>query len=177
MTERKRQMRLKRRERRRARYKRRVTINVVAIALVALVIAGLYIANDRINEATYIEYSESAGVQYSVKIPKDAPFYSQYLESFSQYADENSDLWIPTDHAYPTMAATLVRITFNYKLEVCSPDVDYEYTYRIVAQPEVVDGATKNKFPLPKTVIEQSDEPIKGVAGSKVDFNKDIEID
>lgn len=177
MTERKRQMRLKRRERRRARYKRRVTINVVAIALVALVIAGLYIANDRITEATYIEYSESAGVKYSVKIPKDAPFYSQYLESFSQYADENGDLWIPTDHAYPTMAATLVRITFNYQLEVCSPDVDYEYTYRIVAQPEVVDGATKNKFPLPKTVIEQSDEPIKGVAGSKVDFNKNIEID
>ncbi len=170
-------MRLKRRERRRTRYKRWVLFNSIAIALIALTIVGLYVANDRINEATYIDYIESTDVNYSVKIPKNTPFYSQYLEDFSQYADANGDLWIPTDYAYPSTAATIVRIGFDYHLEVCSPDVDYEYTYRIIAQPEVVDGATKNKFPLPKTVIEESSEPIKGNSSSQLDFKKNIEID
>ena len=177
MTERKRQRRLKRRERRRARYKRWVLINSIAIALVALTIVGLYVADEKINEATYIDYTESASVNYSVKIPKDAIFYNEYLEAFSQYADENGDLWIPTKHAYPTMAATLVRISFDYQLNVCDDDVDYEYTYRIIAQPEVVDGVTKSKFPLPKTVIEESTEPIKANSADQLDFKKDIEID
>lgn len=176
MTERKRQRRLKRRERRRARYKRWVTINSIAIALIALTVVGLFVANEKINEATYIDYVENAGVQYSVKIPKDADFYNEYLEEFSQFADENGDLWIPTDYAYPTKAATIVKIGFDYHLNVCSDNVDYEYTYRIIAQPEVVDGATKNKFPLPKTIIEESAEPIKGNSSSQLDFTKEIEI-
>ena len=177
MTERKRKMRLKRRERRRARYKKWVLFNSIAIALIAVTIVGLYVANDRINEATYIDYVESTDVKYSVKIPKDTPFYSEYLEDFSQYADANGDLWIPTDYAYPSMAATIVRIGFDYHLEVCSPDVDYEYTYRIIAQPEVVDGATKNKFPLPKVELKKSDAPIKGNSSSELNFTENIEID
>ena len=176
MTERKRQRRLKRRERRRTRYKRWVLFNSIAIALITLTIVGMYVANDKINQASYIDYVEDSTVAYSVKIPKDAPFYSQYLEEFAQYADENGDLWIPKDYAYPTMAATLLRINFDYYLNVCSEGVEYAYTYRITAQPEIIDGATKNKFPLPKTIIEESEEPVKGSSDSELNFHKDVEI-
>lgn len=176
MTERKRQRRLKRRERRRTTYKRWVLFNSIAIALIALTVVGLFVANDKINQASYIDYVEDTAVKYSVKIPKDAPFYSDYLEEFAQYADENGDLWIPKDHAYPTMAATLLRISFDYNLNVCSEGVEYAYTYRIIAQPEIIDGATKNKFPLPKTIIEESEEPIKASSNTELNFHKDVEI-
>lgn len=176
MTERKRQRRLKRRERRRNRYKRWVMFNSIAIALITLTIVGLYVANDKINQASYIEYVEDTAVTYSVKIPKDAPFYSEYLEEFAEFADENGDLWIPKDHAYPTMAATLLKISFDYNLNVCSEGVDYEYTYRIIAQPEIIDGATKSKFPLPKTIIEESVVPISGNSDNELNFHKDVEI-
>ena len=176
MTERKRQRRLKRRERRRTRYKRWVLFNSIAIALITLTIVGLYVANDKINQASYIEYVEDTDVEYSVKIPKDADFYKEYLEEFAEFADENGDLWIPKDYAYPTMAATLLKISFDYNLNVCSEGVDYAYTYRIIAQPEIIDGATKSKFPLPKTIIEESTEPISGNSNSELNFHKDVEI-
>jgi hypothetical protein len=148
------------------------------MVVIAVMMLGLFLINNKINEATYIEYQESSDVNYSVKIPKDAPFYSDYLEEFAQYADDNGDLWIPSDHAYPTMVATIVRISIDYHLEVCSADdVEYQYIYRISAQPEVVDKDTDARFPMPKTIIEESSEPINGNSKSQLDITKNIEID
>lgn len=174
IAERKRQRRFRRRERRR----KWIKIHSITMVVIAVIMLGLFLINNKINEATYIEYQESSDVNYSVKIPKDAPFYSDYLEEFAQYADENGDLWIPSDHAYPTMVATIVRISIDYHLEVCSADdVEYQYIYRISAQPEVVDKNTDARFPMPKTVIEESSEPINGNSKSHLDITKNIEID
>ena len=174
IAERKRKRRFKRRERRR----KWIKIHSITMVVIAVIMLGLFLINNKINEATYVEYKESSNVNYSVKIPKNAPFYSDYLEEFAQYADENGDLWIPADHAYPTMVATIVRISIDYHLEVCSTDnVEYQYVYRISAQPEIVDRNTDARFPMPKTIIEESETPIKGNSQSQLDITKNIEID
>ena len=168
---------VKKRHKYRERRQRWITIHSIALILVVVAIFGVLFVHDELTKESFVEYAESSNVKYSVKIPKDAPFYSEYLEEFSEFADENGDLWIPCNYAYPTTAATVVKINIDYLLEVCAPDVDYIYTYRITAQPEVVDGVTKSKFPLPKTVIEESTEPIKANSADQLDFKKDIEID
>ena len=149
---------VKRRQRFKIRRQKWIAIHGVALGLIVVMILGILFAYNKLSEEVYIEYAESSSVKYSVKIPKDAPFYSEYLEEFKEFADENGDLWIPSNYAYPTSAATVVKIDINYILEVCAPDIDYAYTYRITAQPEVVDGATKSKFPLPKTILEEETE-------------------
>lgn len=168
---------VKKRHKYRERRQRWITIHSIALILVVVAIFGVLFVHDELTKESFVEYAESSNVKYSVKIPKDAPFYSEYLEEFSEFADENGDLWIPCNYAYPTTAATVVKINIDYLLEVCAPDVDYIYTYRITAQPEVVDGATKNKFPLPKTILEEVDEPIKENSNTKLAITKSIEID
>lgn len=168
---------IKKRQRFKERRQRWITVNSVALVMIVIMIAGLFVAHNKLSKETYIEYAESSSVQYSVKIPKDAPFYSEYLDEFKEFADENGDLWIPSNYAYPTSAATTVKIDINYVLEVCAPDIDYAYTYRITAQPEVVDGATKSKFPLPKTILEEETEPQYENSNAKLHFKKSVEID
>ena len=168
---------IKRRQRFKERRQRWITINTVALVMIVVMISGLLITHNKLSKETYIEYAESSSVKYSVKIPKDAPFYSEYLGEFKEFADENGDLWIPSSYAYPTSAATTVKIEIDYVLEVCAPDIDYAYTYRITAQPEVVDGATKSKFPLPKTILEEETEPQYENSNAKLHFKKSIEID
>lgn len=173
MTERK----IKRRQRYKERRQKWILINSVALAVIVLVIAGLLIAHHKMSEESYIDYAESSSVKYSVKIPKGATFYSEYLEEFAEYADENGDLWIPSNYAYPTEVATIVKIDINYFLEVCAPDIDYVYTYRITAHPEVIDGSTKNKFPMPKTTLEEVTEPQYENSNTKLNIRKSFEID
>lgn len=168
---------VKRRQRYKERRQKWITIHTIALILVVVAIFGVLFAHDELTKESFIEYAESSDVKYSVKIPKDAPFYSEYLEEFAEFADENGDLWIPSNYAYPTSAATVVKIDIDYHLEVCAPDVDYIYTYRITAQPEVVDGATKSKFPLPKTTLEEVSEPIRENSNTTLDITKSIEID
>ena len=172
MSEAERKKRLYYKERR----KKWMFIQGVALALIALLIfTSLFIYN-RLNKEIYIAYQESSSVDYSVNIPKDAPFFSDYLSEFSQYADENGDLWIPSDFAYPAMAATVIRIDMDYQLNMGAPNVDYEFEYRIYAHPEVVDSATKNKFPMPKTVIEEVTAPITQSSNNQLTISKLIEI-
>ncbi len=168
---------VKRRQRYKERRQKWITIHTIALILVVVAIFGVLLAHDELTKESFIEYAESSQVKYSVKIPKDAPFYSEYLEEFREFADENGDLWIPSNYAYPTTAATIVKIDIDYHLEVCAPDVDYIYTYRITAQPEVVDGSTKSKFPLPKTTLEEVSEPIRENSNTTLDITKSIEID
>lgn len=145
--------------------------------VVALLILGSMLIYNQLNKEIYIPYQESSSVKYSVKIPKDAPFYSDYLEEFGQYADANGDLWIPSNFAYPTTASTIIKADLNYQLNMGTPDVDYAYTYRIYAQPEVVDSLSKNKFPMPKSVIEESKAPITQSSNNVLNIKKAIEID
>ena len=173
MSEAERKKRLSYKEKR----KKWIFIQGVAIAVVALLIFGSVLVYNQLNKEIYIEYQESSSVKYSVKIPKNAPFYSDYLEEFEQYADENGDLWIPSSYAYPTMAATTIKVDLDYQLNMGTRDVDYEYTYRIVAYPEVVDAASKSKFPMPKTVISESNTPITQNSNNRLIITKPVEID
>ena len=173
MSEAERKRRLSYKERR----KKWIFIQGVALILVALLIFASVLIYDQLNKEIYIGYQESSTVKYSVKIPKDAPFYSDYLEEFEQYADENGDLWIPSNHAYPTMAATVIRVDLDYQLNMGTPNVDYEYSYRIYAHPEVVDSASKNKFPMPKTVIDETAASITQSSNNRLTISTPIEID
>ncbi len=172
MSEAERKKRLNYKERR----KKWIFIQGVTLVLVALLIFASVIVYNQLNKEIYIEYKESSQANYKVKIPKDAPFYSDYLTDFEQYADENGDLWIPSNFAYPTMAATVIKIDLDYHLNMGTPNVDYEYTYRIYAHPEVVDSATKNKFPMPKTMLEEITSPIKQSSNNTLKISKSIEI-
>lgn len=157
--------------------KKWILVQSIVLIVVAVMILGSVLIYNQLNEEIYIPYQESSSVKYSVKIPKNAPFYSEYLEEFGEYADENGDLWIPSNYAYPTMAATAIKVDLDYQLNMGTKDVDYEYTYRIYANPEVVDSGTKNKFPMPKTVISETKTPITQSSNNKLTISKPIEID
>ncbi len=172
MSEAERKKRLNYKERR----KKLIFAQGVALAIVALLILMSVFTYNQLNKEYYITYKESSGVDYRVKIPKDAPFYNEHLEDYKEYADENGDLWLPPEYAYPTMAVSVIKANINYGLNMSTRDVNYKYTYRIFATAQVVDNKTKNEFQMPVYVIEDITSPVTQSSNNNLNINRPVEI-
>lgn len=156
--------------------KTRIFIQSAILALVALLIFVSVVNYDQINKEYYINYTESSSVDYRVKVPKTADFYKDHLEDYKEYADENGDLWLPSNYAYAAKAVSVIRASINYQLNMETRGVDYEYTYRIFSTAEIVDTKTKQQFQMPVYLIEKSDTPIVVSSDKALDVTKVVEI-
>lgn len=126
--------------------KKWIFIQGVALIIVAVLIFASLIAFSQLNKESYINYTESSGVDYKVKIKAGTPFYEEYKD---YYANENGEVWLKSGEAYPSNAVDIIIADVNYELNMESKDVDYEYSYSVFATAEVVDSVTKKKFNLP----------------------------
>ena len=131
--------------------KRWIFIQGVALIVVAVLIFASVITYSQLNKESYINYTESSGVDYKVRIKPGTPFYEEYKD---YYANENGEVWLNAGEAYPATAVDIIIADVNYELNMEARDVDYEYSYSVFATAEVVDSVTKNKFNMPVVEIK-----------------------
>jgi len=119
-------------KKKRAEYKRkRKRWLVVWSVLLAVLSIGIIISSivyNRKTETVYITYAERSAVDYKVKY-KENEFYDEEWQSPNQ--------------AYVASLIERVGADFSYELKMASKNVNYEYTYGVVAQLTIVDNTTK----------------------------------
>jgi len=153
--------------------KRWIFIQGVALIVIAVLILTSLITYSQLNKENYINYTESSGVDYKVKIAPDTPFYEEYKEF---YANEDGEVWLNAGEAYPAGAVDIIIVNANYELNMQAKDVDYEYSYSVFATAEVVDAVTKNKFKMPVFDI-QPESTHRQNSNNKLFIHEEIPVD
>lgn len=99
-------------------------IQAIVLALMVLIAFGSAVAYYRVNRTYYINYIEHGSVDYRVEL-KPNEFYEEQ--------------WLDDGQAYVASLINSVAADFRYKLNMAADDVDYQYSYSIEAQLEVLD--------------------------------------
>lgn len=102
-------------------------LQAIIILIVAIAITASAVMYHQMYEVTYIDYTKAGAVNYRVKYKPNDYFGSE---------------WQPQGNAYVPDLIDLVEAKFDYVLDINADDVDYEYTYRIDAETQLVDNAT-----------------------------------
>ena len=135
---------------RRSDYKRNrkkwMLVQIIAIALVTLLVIGSTFIYYQKNKTFYIDYSERSEIDYTV-----------HLKQNDFYAESTLD----KGQAYVASLIDRVVADFEYELNMGADDVDYEYTYKIDAQLQVLDASGVALFNpvyelVPETTAKQS---------------------
>ena len=153
--------------------KRWIFIQGVALIVVAVLIFASVITYNQLNKEYYINYTESSGVDYRVKIKPGTPFYDDYKD---YYANEAGEVWLKSGEAYPASAVEVIVADVNYELNMDARDVDYEYSYKVYATAEVVDSVTKNKFNMPVIEIKSESTHAQN-SNNKLFVHEEVNID
>lgn len=153
--------------------KKWIFIQGVALIIVAVLIFASLIVYSQLNKESYINYTESSGVDYKVKIKTDTPFYEEYKD---YYANENGEVWLKSGEAYPSTAVDIIIADVNYELNMEARDVDYEYSYSVFATAEVVDSVTGKKFNMPVVDIKAKSTHRQN-SNNKLFINEQIPVD
>lgn len=120
---------------RRQEYKRNrrkwTIIQIIAIALLAVIALSSFLVYDRMNRTYYIEYTESSNIDYKV----------QYKEN--EFFEEE---WLGEDQEYIATLINAISADFNYSLNMDAAGVGFEYTYKIDATLLVADKDSGNPY-------------------------------
>lgn len=107
--------------------------------LLAVVILISALTYRRLDQTYYIEYNESSSVDYKV-----------HLQENDFYEEE----WLDKGQSYVASLIDTVNATFDYKLDMQSADIEYEYSYTVTAQLLITDKGTGLPLYDPETVMK-----------------------
>lgn len=143
------------------RRKRWIIVQIVALALISLVLLSSLYVYDKMNQTYYIEYTEKGSVDYRVHL-KENDFFE--------------DEWVESDRAYISALIDKVLADFEYKLNMDTDNVGFDYSYKIDAQVIVSDNYSDDVIfnPIYELVPEKKGE-ING--GKTVTISEQVEID
>ena len=114
---------------RRQDYKRNrkkwLIIQIIAIALIAVIAAGSFLIYDRMNRTYYIHYTEDGNIDYRVHLKEN------------EFFDEE---WLGKDQAYISSLIDNIVADFEYKLNMEASNVSFDYNYSIDAQLLITDN-------------------------------------
>lgn len=155
------ELEIKRRQEYKKNRKKWMMIQIVAIALVAVIALGSFLIYDRMNRTYYIEYTESSDIDYKV----------QYKEN--EFFEEE---WLGKDQEYISTLINAISADFNYKLNMDAAGVGFEFKYKIDATLLVADKDSGNPY---YKVTENLVPMTNGFARSSnnIEINKSVTID
>ena len=153
---------------RRAEYKKRrkrwLIVQAVLLIVVAIGVLVCSVTYRRLDKTVYITYEETSSVDYKVKLKENEFYEEEYL---------------PSGQAYVASLIDGVYADFSYGLRMDTKDVDYEYTYGVEAQLEIVDNRTDVAIFHPvytlqekKSGTQSSNEELAIVAPIAIDYGK-----
>ncbi|MBQ7384607.1 MAG: hypothetical protein IJV72_07465 [Clostridia bacterium] len=129
---------------RRERYKRNrgklIMAQSIVVAILTLLMIISAVTYVYINKTYFVEYTEASDVDYKVQL-KDNEFYdSEYLGR---------------DQAYVASLIDDVIATFKYELNTDTEGANYEYSYNMEAQLEIIDDRSGEALFKPTYVIKE----------------------
>ena len=138
-------------------------IQIVAIALVSLILLGSVITYSKLNKTYYISYTERGDVDYDVKL-KPNNFYEETV------LDEG--------RLYVASLIESITTDFLYEMDMGTENVSYEYTYGLEAQLIIADKAGIHIFSptyelkAPATKQQNSNNTLKIVEQIELDYEQ-----
>lgn len=130
-------------------------IQIIAIVIFAVVALGSFLIYDKMNDTYYIEYTENSSVDYKVKYEENEFFEKD---------------WIYRDQEYISDLIETMVADFNYKLNMDTFGVGFEYKYKIDATLLIADKTSGRPY---RTVSEN----ILPLTTKRIDTSNAIEID
>ena len=112
------ELEIKRRQEYKRNRKKWSIIQIIVIALLAIIALGSFLIYDKMNDTFYIEYRETSSVDYKVKYEDN------------EYFDED---WIERDQEYISELVEKMVADFNYKLDMDTLGVGFKYKYKVDA--------------------------------------------
>ena len=155
------ELEIKRRQEYKQNRKKWTLIQLTAIILLAVISLSMFLIYDGLNQAQYIEYSESGNIDYEV----------HYIEN-----DFFEDEWIDANQSYISSLIDDIKANFLYDLSTNSPDMSFSYTYRVDAKLEI----TRKDAGTPYYTLEENLMPAKqsfAKNGGSVKIRETISID
>lgn len=134
---------------------------IIFILLIFIAIIMLLTKITKQNKTKDIIYTENSNVDYKVYLKENDFFETAYLEKDNQYIASIIDY---------------IEADFSYNLEASEKDIDYEYTYKIVAEARVEDKENHNTlYKFTEDLLEEQEKQAN--TNSKLRINEPIKID
>lgn len=113
------------------------------------------------NRKYYVSYKEDANVDYKVYLKENDFFKQPYVEANKQYIASLIDY---------------IYARFNYNLSLDDKDVEFEYSYKIVAEVNVEERDTKNSlYRFDEILLDGGTK--KSKKNSSVNISENIKVD
>ena len=133
---------------------------VILIALI-FIVTSILIMQTKENETIVISYIENSDLNYKVYLKENDFFNVSYLEKDNQYIASLIDY---------------IVVDFKYELEGNHSNLDYKYTYKIVAETNVEDKTTHNSlYNFSEELIEEKEYETN--TSKKLKINEPIKVD
>ena len=129
---------------------------IIILSVLTLACSFLYIDK---SESYKIKYNEDSNIKYNVYLKENEFFENNYLEKDNQYIASLIDY---------------IDASMNYKIIMDDSKADYQYSYRIESEVNVIDLGTKNSLYSYK---ESLLEPELKSANSGINISENIKID
>lgn len=111
--------------------KKWAVIQIIAIALAAVIALGSFLIYDRMNQTYYIEYTESSKIDYRV----------EYVEN--EFFDE---LWQEGGQAYIAYLINGIEADFSYSMNMGATNVGFDYKHNVEATLLIADKDTGDTY-------------------------------
>lgn len=135
--------------------RRKKITNYVFIILVFVIFAAMFfVIYTENNRTKYITYNENSDLDYKVYLKENDYFEDTYLNKGKQYI---------------ASLINYIDATFKYDFDIKDENINYQYSYRIESEVEVVDSSSK------KTLFEKTDNVISKQS-STTNSKKNIHI-
>jgi hypothetical protein len=134
---------------------------IVFIALIFIVTTMLIVQTTKEKETLDIVYTENSNIDYKVYLKENEFFEERYWGKDNQYIANLIDY---------------IEVNFKYELFASEPNVDYKYTYKIVAETNVEDKTSqKSLYKFNEDIIEEKQYEFN--TNSKLKINEPIKVD
>ena len=151
--------------RKRQDYKRNrkkwISIQVIALCIIAVMALGSFLIYDNMNRTYYIEYTEGGSVDYKVN----------YTEN--EFFDEE---WVGSGQSYITSLINKMSADFTYDLDMDAKNVGFDYTYGIKAHLIVSDKTTGN-YHIEEVYELLPETKVNVVKSNSIEIRESVEID
>ena len=122
---------MQRREEYKRNRKKWTLIQIIAIAVLAVLALSMFALYSRMNQTYYIEYTEKSNIDYKVQY-KETPFFEEE--------------WIEKDQAYISSLVNSIIADFNYRMDMGTSNISFDYKYQINANLLITDKSTGNVY-------------------------------
>jgi len=134
---------------------------IVFITLIFIITTFLIGQTTNENETLEIVYTENSNIDYKVYLKENDFFEESYWGQDNQYIASLIDY---------------IQVDFKYELLASEPNVDYKYTYKIVAETNVEDKTSqKSLYKFSEDIIEEKQYEFN--TSSKLKINEPIKVD